>query len=296
MYPGVVPLALRYEQGGLLFLFERTLWWSPDYGATWQQLEQWSAPPCDRSILGTPDLSVLYCVAQQDQQNPEPFWRSVDHGHTWVAVPSAPPVTLAGNYSRAYSLYSLMVLRDGSLLGFYSVPAATPSGTPPRPTPQSSAFYSLAPNANVWRQASEPLNGILATQVTWASGPQGTQALYIGQQIVQAPSVAPAVVGEITWGGARCRVVSVSRPTVSCSEGRGLRLRSAKLSWVAVRRREASHYPSSPRSDRPPRTRATGIRCVRRAPRGYMRCAAGVEFLTRQRVCCLGTLAAMAAH
>jgi hypothetical protein len=92
---------------------------------------------------------------------------------------------LAGNYSRAYSLYSLMVLRDGSLLGFHSVPAATPSGTPPGPTPQSSAFYSLAPNANVWRQASESLNGILATQVTWASGPQGTQALYIGQQIVQ---------------------------------------------------------------------------------------------------------------
>jgi hypothetical protein len=151
IYPGVAPLSLRYEKGGLLFLVERTLWWSPDYGATWQKLETWSEPPCDRSIIGTPDLSVLYCVAWNGEQRPHPYWRSLDHGQTWQPVP-AEPSTQATGAGLTAGPFPPAVLRDGSLLGLFAIPE----------DPQNAAFFSLAPGSNVWRQASDRLNGVLS--------------------------------------------------------------------------------------------------------------------------------------
>jgi hypothetical protein len=149
-YPGVVPLLLRYEKGGLLFLFEHTLWWSPDYGATWRRLETWSEPPCDRSIVGTPDLSVLYCVAWNGAQKPQPYWRSLNHGQTWQPVP-AEPSTQSTGASLASRPFPPAVLRDGALLELSVIPE----------DPQNAALFSLAPGSNVWRQASDPLNGVI---------------------------------------------------------------------------------------------------------------------------------------
>jgi hypothetical protein len=206
VYPGIGPdLLLRYEKGGLLFLFENTLWWSPDYGTTWQKLETWSTPPCDRAIVGSPDLSVLYCVQwYEEQKQSQPYWRSLDHGQTWQAVPTGPIIS-AGGASHASSgwLMSPVVLQDGSLLQVSAIPSAA----------DSAAFYSLAPRANVWTQASAPLNDFFAhcppagpeTPVpvwcvayaipTLASGPTGMQYVY-GIRL----SDTRLVVGQITWG------------------------------------------------------------------------------------------------
>jgi hypothetical protein len=203
-YPGVAPLLLRYERGGLLFLFERTLWWSPDYGATWLKLETWSEPPCDRSIVGTPDLSVLYCVAWNGEQRPHPYWRSLDHGLTWKAVPAEPPSPSASSGVAIPRLFAPLVLRDGSLLETATIPTDT----------KNTAYYALAPNANVWMQASAPLAEVFGQcpqpnctplPATLADGPSGKQYLYQTRVSQAAPAGTPAaesMVGEITWGSA----------------------------------------------------------------------------------------------
>ena len=209
-YPGVVPLLLRYEMGGLLILIERTLWWSPDYGAAWQKLETWSEPPCDRSIVGTPDLSVLYCVAWNGEQRPHPYWRSVDHGQTWAPVPAEPLATSAASGVALPRLAPPLVLRDGSLLEMAVIPGSS-SGV---------AYYSLAPNANVWTQASPRLNDVLslcpqptpeaastslciqAISTTLTNGPSGRQYLYQARSnrlFSDGASGGEDVVGEITW-------------------------------------------------------------------------------------------------
>jgi Putative zinc-finger len=211
-YPGVVPLLLRYEKGGLLFLFERTLWWSPDYGATWQRLETWSGPPCDRGIIGTPDLSVLYCVAWNGEQKSQPYWRSLNHGQTWTPIPAEPPATPAANGLAFPRITPPLILRDGSLFELASIPGDT----------NTVAFYSLAPNANVWMQASAPLNEILGLcpdstpgaasgticaqlNATLADGPTGKQFLYLTRStqflafLAVGGSGGESMVGEITW-------------------------------------------------------------------------------------------------
>jgi hypothetical protein len=207
VYPGVGPdLQLRYEKGGLLFLFENILWWSPDYGATWQKLETWSTPPCDRSIVGTPDLSVLYCMQWYGGQQLQPYWRSLDHGQTWQAVPTGPMTSTGGASHAPFGwLMSPAVLRDGSLLEVSAIPSAA----------NSAAFYSLAPRANVWTRASAPLDDFFAhcppigpeTPVplrcvmyaipTLTNGPIGRQYVYGIRQ-----SDTRLVVGEITWDDA----------------------------------------------------------------------------------------------
>jgi hypothetical protein len=212
-YPGIGPdLSLRYDKGGLLFLFDNILWWSPDYGATWQKLETWSEPPCDRSIVGTPDLSVLYCVQWYGEQKPQPYWRSLDHGQTWTPVPTEPPAALAANGLAFPRIMPPLVLRDGSLLEMAAIPGST-SGV---------AYYSLAPNANVWTQVSAPLNDVLglcpqpqptpgtssaslcvqSISATLANGPTGRQYLYQARsiQLLSAGmSGGEGMVGEITW-------------------------------------------------------------------------------------------------
>ncbi|HEY7020234.1 MAG TPA: hypothetical protein VH349_03890 [Ktedonobacterales bacterium] len=200
-------LWLRYEKGGLLFLFERTLWWSPDYGATWQKLGVWSQPPCRGAIFGTPDLSVLYCIEWSGEEATDPYWRSLDFGQTWTAIPPRPVAQAAqtdaaseGGITRASFP---VVLRDGSLLKIAAIPGAT----------NDSAFYSLAPKANVWTRASAPLNAILgqcpqptpganlsspftcsAQATRLANGPDGAQ--YVFQERATDGKI---MVGEITW-------------------------------------------------------------------------------------------------
>jgi hypothetical protein len=191
----------------LLFLFERTLWWSPDYGATWQKLGVWSQPPCRGAIFGTPDLSVLYCIEWSGEEATDPYWRSLDFGQTWTAIPPRPVAQAAqtdaaseGGITRASFP---VVLRDGSLLKIAAIPGAT----------NDSAFYSLAPKANVWTRASAPLNAILgqcpqptpganlsspftcsAQATRLANGPDGAQ--YVFQERATDGKI---MVGEITW-------------------------------------------------------------------------------------------------
>jgi hypothetical protein len=196
-YPGVGPdLLLRYDKGGLLILIERALWWSPDYGATWQKLETWSAPPCDRFIVGTPDLSVLYCIQSNGEQKPHPYWRSVDRGQTWRAVPAEAPTPSASSVAALPRLDPPLILRDGSLLERATDPTDV----------KNTAFFALAPNANVWMQASAPVAEFLGScpqpncsplSATLAEGPTGKQYLY-----QRRLSDASFVVGEIIWGGA----------------------------------------------------------------------------------------------
>jgi hypothetical protein len=198
-YPGVVPLLLRYEKSGLLILIERTLWWSPDYGSTWQKLETWSEPPCDRSIVGTPDLSVLYCVAWNGEQTPHPYWRSLNHGQTWTPVPAEPPTPSAPSGLALPRLAPPLVLHDGSLLEM----ATTPTDV------KNTAYYDLAPNANMWMQASAPLTEFLGQcpqpncgplPATLAEGFTGKQYLYQSRMSANGTSAAEMMVGEITWG------------------------------------------------------------------------------------------------
>jgi hypothetical protein len=195
-------LWLRYEKGGLLFLFERTLWWSPDYGATWQKVDTWSEPPCSGAIFGTPDLSVLYCIEWSGDEDPNPYWRSLDYGQTWKAVPRRPMAPVGASREGGITRISdPIVLRDGSLLKIAAIPGAT----------NDSDFYSLAPNANVWIQASTPLNDSLgpcpqptpgvklpavcsAGSLRLANGPPGVQYVY-----QERATDGKTMIGEITW-------------------------------------------------------------------------------------------------
>jgi Putative zinc-finger len=160
--PGPSPLfgpylRVRYEKGGYIVPYEDTLWWTPDYGATWRKLGAWGdgsmgyTPPCGGLIRGTPDLSLFYCVAWNGQFEYRPYWRSVDRGLTWRAVPYGPPVTPTKDTPLAGIGAIPMLLRDGSLLQLSPTPG----------DPSKVAFYSLAPGTNVWRQASKPLNDVV---------------------------------------------------------------------------------------------------------------------------------------
>jgi hypothetical protein len=160
--PGPSPLfgpylRVRYEKGGYIVPYEDTLWWTPDYGATWRKLGAWGdgsmgyTPPCDGLIRGTPDLSLFYCVAWNGQFEYRPYWRSVDRGLTWRAVPYGPPVAPTKDTPLAGIGAIPMLLRDGSLLQLSPTPG----------DPSKVAFYSLARGTNVWRQASKPLNDVV---------------------------------------------------------------------------------------------------------------------------------------
>jgi hypothetical protein len=202
-HPAIVGtwLRLRYEKGGLLFLLQHTLWWTPDYGETWQNLGKWSQPPCVDIVIGSPDLSTLYCPYSYSDNPPRAYWRSLDQGATWRPVPPAPQATPGAQRQNNLSVSaSPVMLRDGSLLEVALIPG----------DPQQVAFYSLAPGANVWRQASDPLNEVLGlcspstsssqqTQcglpnVTLADGPNGTQTLYT----TRLPD-GETVAATITW-------------------------------------------------------------------------------------------------
>jgi hypothetical protein len=144
-------LTVNYSGGGLLWTYQHTLWWSPDDGATWRQLGPWGKQPCDGQIVGTPDLSVLYCLFSTGVQvtggplDQRPIWRSDDRGQTWVPVPGGPPVRpLAGE---PFWMTLAHILYDGSLLML----------APSQEYPTELAFYTLKRGANVWHEASTPL-------------------------------------------------------------------------------------------------------------------------------------------
>jgi|GEM_PF-6754334 len=212
--PGVGPtLQARYEKGGLLFLIQRTLWWTPDYGTTWQNLGVWGAPPCNRVIIGTPDLAVLYCLKWFRDGRFHSPWRSLDHGQTWQQIPYWPAATHPSEDPVVTNWGASLLLRDGSLL---KMSAETGDG-------HDIALYSLAPHATVWRRASEALYRVpglcrpAAPGETWpdlclqftmesnrlpyglftatlADGPNGTQTLYTSR-VTDGEIVA----AEITW-------------------------------------------------------------------------------------------------
>lgn len=186
--PGVGPiLSSLYDKGGLLLPFAHTLWWSPDYGATWQRLGAWGDPPCDGEILNTPDLSVMYCVLWNGELRGRPYWRSLDRGLTWQPVPDGPPAAITdASPAAAHYVFAPIMLRDGALLRV----AVTPDD------PTTIALYSLAPNANVWAQASGPLNSLAplcpqsnhpgsvsicetGLEIGVTDGPNGNQYLYL---------------------------------------------------------------------------------------------------------------------
>lgn len=227
--PAGIMLSLRYARGGLLWAYGHTLWWSPDYGATWDPLGPWGSQPCNALIMGTPDLSELYCVVSNGEQtldpsaplSARPIWRSTDRGQTWRAVPSGPDVVPPPESAGAQYLSgpswngtSGMLLRDGSLLIL----------APARENPRMAAFWTLAPGANVWHEASAPLappqgyclaatpgsgSGFAAAPilgecalpllVTVTAGLGDTQLVYV----THAQNVAitsPVYVATLTWG------------------------------------------------------------------------------------------------
>jgi len=150
-------LRVRYEKGGYIVPYEDTLWWTPDFGVTWRKLGAWGdgswgyTPPCDGLILGTPNLGLLYCVVWNGQFEYRPYWRSLDHGLMWRAVPHGPPASPTRDTPVAGIGAIPMLLRDGSLLQLSPMPG----------DPSKVAFYSLAPGTNVWRQASKALNDVV---------------------------------------------------------------------------------------------------------------------------------------
>jgi hypothetical protein len=94
---------------------------------------------------------VLYCPYSYTEFPPPAYWRSLDHGKTWRPVQTAPQAAPGDQRQASLSASTTpFLLRDGSLLEIAPMPGDT----------QKVAFYSLAPGANVWRQASEPLNDI----------------------------------------------------------------------------------------------------------------------------------------
>lgn len=224
--PAGIFLDLSYARGGLLWAYQHILWWTPDYGAHWQALGVWGDQPCDALIQGTPDLSVLYCMFSN---GPQPWqsgmslssvalWRSTDHGRTWQPIPAGPDVTPPADDTHAYSyVTSKAVLRDGSLLTL----------APSRENAAQVAFYSLAPGANVWHEASAPLTppqGYCAAQqsdpstpgangnsyppappecaqpldITVTSGPNGAQYVYLTHDPYNQITT-PVYVAAITW-------------------------------------------------------------------------------------------------
>jgi hypothetical protein len=227
--PAGITLSVQYERGGLLWAYGHTLWWSPDYGVTWRRLGAWGRQPCNALIIGTPDLSALYCLFSNGAQtidanaplSSRPIWRSSDRGLTWRPVPSGPDVVpgrgIAGKQylsNPPWNGVSSMLLRDGSL--FILAPA--------RENPNMAAFWTLAPGANVWHEASAPLappqgyclaatpaagSGFatapilgecaLPLLVTVTAGPGDTQLVYL----THAQNVAitsPAYAATLTWG------------------------------------------------------------------------------------------------
>jgi hypothetical protein len=225
--PAGVTLSVQYERGGLLWAYGHTLWWSPDYGVTWRRLGVWGNPLCNALIIGTPDLSVLYCLFSNGAQmidanaplSSRPIWRSTDRGQTWRPVPSGPDVVpgrgIAGKQDLSnppWNGESAMLLRDGSLLIL----------APARENPNMAAFWTLTPGANVWHEASAPLaspqgyclaatpgsgSGVeppvldecaLPLLVTVTAGPGDTQLVYV----THAQNIAvtsPVYVASLTW-------------------------------------------------------------------------------------------------
>ncbi|WIG58658.1 MAG: hypothetical protein OJF49_001404 [Ktedonobacterales bacterium] len=224
--PSGIFLDLTYARGGLLWAYQHTLWWTPDYGAHWQALGAWGEQPCDALIQGTPDLAALYCMFSNGQQSWQSgtslssvaLWRSTDHGRTWQPIPAGPDVTPSADDTHAYSyVTSKSVLRDGSLLTLASS----------RENAAQVAFYTLAPGANVWHEASAPLTpsqgycaapqGDLSTpgangssyppappecaqplDITVTSAPNGAQYIYLTHEPYNQITT-PTYVAAITW-------------------------------------------------------------------------------------------------
>jgi len=200
-------LLLSYTRGGILVPHQHTLWWSPDDGAHWQVLGGWGDPPCDSIIVGTPDLSLLYCVLWSGMQQPHPYWRSTDRGLTWKPVPPGPPATLHRDSVVSNFATDLpMVLRDGTLLKLAPIPGHA----------TTAAFYSLAPTANVWQQASAALAEPVAPcqymstvrpqpecadplSLYVTAGINGTHVIYAQHGGSIGDIVNPVYVAAITW-------------------------------------------------------------------------------------------------
>ena len=204
--PGASPLfppylRVRYEKGGYVVPYEDTLWWTPDYGVTWRKLAAWGdgswgyTPPCNDRILGTPNLELLYCVEWIGEFD-RAYWRSVDRGLTWQAVPYGPPVSQTQDTPHG-TLPTL--LRDGTLLEVSPMPGDS----------SKVAFYSLAPGTTVWRQASQPLNDVArcssqqgtvpAPICVYSRGIVITDGVDGGQYIYLLQDDGTAVMGKITW-------------------------------------------------------------------------------------------------
>jgi hypothetical protein len=195
-------LRVRYEKGGYVVAYEDTLWWTPDYGATWRKLGAWGdgsfgyTPPCDAIILGTPNLGLLYCVLWNGDFEYRPYWRSMDRGLSWQAVPYGPSSSQAKDALGTVPI----LLRDGSLLEFAPIPD----------DPSKVAFYSLAPGTNVWRQASQPLNDVVRLCPTQQGGGPApacaipptvviTDGADGGQTVYLTQADGTTVMASVTW-------------------------------------------------------------------------------------------------
>ncbi|HEX6123226.1 MAG TPA: hypothetical protein VFY89_08695 [Ktedonobacterales bacterium] len=154
-----------YSRGGLIWPHAHTLWWTPDYGAHWQQLDTWNPPGGDSTyFMGTADLSVLYAVSD-GPKNTKLLWRSTDIGKSWQHVAVGPAIVSPGHPSPDVSHQppqSYRVLHDGTLLVLAPISAKS----------SQVAFYTLAPGGTAWRQASGPLPDGLC-QITSVKPSQG---------------------------------------------------------------------------------------------------------------------------